>query len=154
MFDKLMPSAAIAVAVYLVVISIVAVIITVRDKNIAIANGRLEDEGTKDRKKAGRAQKGKNAKDSTKSGSGQKGKNAKSAKDSGEKKNAKKNSPQPQRRVPENTLLAIAALGGSVAMLITMRTIRHKTQHAKFMLGIPVIIVLQCALVVALVVLL
>ena len=49
-------------------------------------------------------------------------------------------------RVRESTLLLIAALGGSVAMLLTMQVIRHKTKHAKFMLGIPVIIVLQIAL--------
>ena len=48
-------------------------------------------------------------------------------------------------RVKENTLLIIAALGGSVAMLLTMRVIRHKTKHAKFMVGIPVIIILQIA---------
>lgn len=46
-------------------------------------------------------------------------------------------------RVPESTLLLLAALGGSPAMLITMRIIRHKTQHKKFMVGIPVIIILQ-----------
>ena len=51
-----------------------------------------------------------------------------------------------KRRIPENTLLLISALGGSVAMLITMYLIRHKTKHAKFMIGIPVIIVLQMAL--------
>jgi len=50
--------------------------------------------------------------------------------------------------VKESTLLVIAALGGSVAMLITMRVIRHKTQHAKFTVGIPVIIALQVAAVV------
>jgi uncharacterized membrane protein YsdA (DUF1294 family) len=48
-------------------------------------------------------------------------------------------------RVPENTLLLLAALGGSPAMLITMRLIRHKTQHKKFMIGIPVIMILQIA---------
>lgn len=48
-------------------------------------------------------------------------------------------------RVKENTLLIVAALGGSVAMLLTMRTVRHKTQHKKFMIGIPVIIILQIA---------
>lgn len=48
-------------------------------------------------------------------------------------------------RVPENTLLIVAALGGSPAMLITMRIIRHKTQHKKFMLGIPMILILQAA---------
>ena len=49
-------------------------------------------------------------------------------------------------RVRESTLLLIAALGGSVAMLLTMRIIRHKTKHAKFMAGLPVIIALQIAL--------
>lgn len=51
-------------------------------------------------------------------------------------------------RVKERSLLIVAALGGSVAMLATMRIIRHKTKHAKFMVGIPVIIVLQIAMVV------
>jgi len=50
-------------------------------------------------------------------------------------------------RVKERTLLLVAALGGSVAMLLTMWAIRHKTKHAKFMIGIPVILVLQVALV-------
>ena len=48
-------------------------------------------------------------------------------------------------RVPEKTLLILSALGGSVAMYITMKTIRHKTKHPKFMVGIPVIIFLQIA---------
>ena len=46
-------------------------------------------------------------------------------------------------RVKENTLLLISALGGSVAMYITMQIIRHKTRHLKFMLGIPIIIIVQ-----------
>jgi len=53
-------------------------------------------------------------------------------------------------RVRERTLLLVSALGGSAAMLLTMRVIRHKTKHAKFMVGIPVIIALQIAAVVAL----
>ena len=48
-----------------------------------------------------------------------------------------------KRRVPENTLLLLSALGGSVAMYITMVMIRHKTRHSKFMLGIPIIILFQ-----------
>lgn len=48
-----------------------------------------------------------------------------------------------KRRIPEATLLLWSALGGSVAMYITMHTIRHKTQHKKFMIGIPVIMALQ-----------
>lgn len=47
------------------------------------------------------------------------------------------------RRVRERTLLLISMLGGSIAMLLTMLAIRHKTKHAKFMAGIPVIILLQ-----------
>lgn len=46
-------------------------------------------------------------------------------------------------RVPEATLLIISALGGSAAMYIAMLLIRHKTKHVKFMLGIPIIIILQ-----------
>jgi uncharacterized membrane protein YsdA (DUF1294 family) len=53
-------------------------------------------------------------------------------------------------RVRESALLLVAALGGSAAMLATMLLIRHKTKHAKFMVGLPAIIVLQLAGVVAL----
>lgn len=47
-------------------------------------------------------------------------------------------------RVPESTLLLLSAMGGSASMYVTMLIIRHKTKHPKFMIGIPVIIVLQC----------
>lgn len=56
---------------------------------------------------------------------------------------------RPGRRTPEATLLFISLLGGSVAMFITMKLIRHKTKHKKFMLGIPFIILLQLAAVAA-----
>lgn len=49
-------------------------------------------------------------------------------------------------RIRESTLFIISALGGSVAMLITMKKIRHKTQHKSFMIGIPAIIVGQVLL--------
>ena len=51
----------------------------------------------------------------------------------------------PKYRTRERTLLLLSALGGSVAMFLTMLTIRHKTKHVKFMLGIPVIMLLQVA---------
>ena len=60
----------------------------------------------------------------------------------------------PKHRTRERTLLLLSAIGGSVAMLATMLIIRHKTKHAKFMVGIPVIIVLQVAAIVAIHVLL
>ena len=46
-------------------------------------------------------------------------------------------------RIPEKSLFIWSAVGGSVAMYITMRLIRHKTKHVSFMVGIPVIFVLQ-----------
>lgn len=49
-------------------------------------------------------------------------------------------------RIRESVLLLFSALGGSVAMFITMLMIHHKTRHVKFMLGIPLIIVAQIAL--------
>ena len=54
-----------------------------------------------------------------------------------------------KHRTPEAVLLLLSALGGSVAMLLTMFLIRLKTKHAKFMIGIPVIILLQAAIAVA-----
>lgn len=54
-------------------------------------------------------------------------------------------------RIPEKSLFIWSALGGSVAMFITMQIIRHKTKHPQFMIGIPVIMVLQVALLAALI---
>ena len=53
-------------------------------------------------------------------------------------------------RIPEKVLLILSALGGSVAMFVTMLLIRHKTKHVKFMLGIPVIMIVQAAAIFAL----
>ncbi len=68
---------------------------------------------------------------------------------------AKKNerSSRKKRRVPERTLLIVAAMGGSIAMYCTMRHIHHKTLHKKFMIGIPAIIAAQIILVAALIIL-
>lgn len=46
-------------------------------------------------------------------------------------------------RIPEATLMGVALLGGSVGSLLGMYTVRHKTKHIKFTLGIPVILVIQ-----------
>ena len=53
-------------------------------------------------------------------------------------------------RIPEKSLFIWSAVGGGLAMYITMRLIRHKTKHVSFMVGIPVIIILHIALIVAL----
>ena len=62
-----------------------------------------------------------------------------------DKKISKKN--RVELRTPEKTLMLLSALGGSVAMFITMQIIRHKTKHVKFMLGIPLIIIVQAGIV-------
>ena len=51
-----------------------------------------------------------------------------------------------RRRTPERTLMLIAALGGAPAMYITMHIIRHKTRKPLFMIGIPVIFLLELAI--------
>ena len=43
-------------------------------------------------------------------------------------------------RVPEATLMGIAAIGGSLGSLIGMYQFRHKTKHKKFTMGIPLIL--------------
>ena len=48
-------------------------------------------------------------------------------------------------RIPEATLMTVAAIGGSIGSLIGMYTFRHKTRHVKFTLGIPAILVVQVA---------
>ena len=46
-------------------------------------------------------------------------------------------------RIPEATLFAIAIFGGSIGSIIGMYTFRHKTKHMSFVIGMPVILVLQ-----------
>ncbi len=49
-------------------------------------------------------------------------------------------------RVPERTLLGLAAIGGSVGAICGMRTFHHKTLHKRFRYGLPAILFLQLAL--------
>ena len=51
-------------------------------------------------------------------------------------------------RIPEATLMGVAAIGGSIGALAGMYYCRHKTKHIKFTLGIPVILIGQIALVI------
>ena len=53
-------------------------------------------------------------------------------------------------RVRESTLLIVAALGGSIGSLAGMYLFRHKTQHLKFTLGVPLILAAQCLVAVVL----
>ena len=49
-------------------------------------------------------------------------------------------------RIPEATLMTVAAIGGSIGSLAGMYTVRHKTKHPKFTVGIPAILAIQIAL--------
>lgn len=51
-------------------------------------------------------------------------------------------------RIPERQIFLIAALGGSVGVLIGMYGFRHKTKHRQFTLGIPLILLCQIILVI------
>ena len=55
---------------------------------------------------------------------------------------AKRNAP----RVSELALLLLALAGGSVGAWIGMQVWRHKTKHAKFRFGVPILLLLQAAL--------
>lgn len=50
-------------------------------------------------------------------------------------------------RIPEKTLMGVAAIGGSIGVLIAMYTVRHKTKHMKFVIGVPLILVCQIGLI-------
>lgn len=51
-------------------------------------------------------------------------------------------------RIPESTLLLLAAIGGSIGAWCGMMVWRHKTKHLKFRIGVPVVFLLQFALLV------
>ena len=55
-------------------------------------------------------------------------------------------------RIPEITLLSIAVIGGSIGAWLGMKVWRHKTMHKKFKYGIPLILMIQIALVLLLIV--
>ena len=50
-------------------------------------------------------------------------------------------------RVPEGSLWLVAVLGGSLVMFITMLIVRHKTRHSHFMIGLPLLALIQAALI-------
>ena len=46
-------------------------------------------------------------------------------------------------RIPEKTLFIITALGGGIGTIAGMYTLRHKTQKVAFVVGFPVITILE-----------
>ena len=50
-------------------------------------------------------------------------------------------------RIPQATLLTVALIGGSIGSLLGMYTVRHKTKHLKFTIGVPLILAVQMILI-------
>lgn len=51
-------------------------------------------------------------------------------------------------RTPENTLLMFTILGGGIGTIAGIYVFRHKTQKAKFTIGMPAILILEILLVI------
>lgn len=45
-------------------------------------------------------------------------------------------------RIPEKTLILLAAIGGALGAYAGMRYFRHKTQHKKFTICVPLFLIL------------
>lgn len=50
-------------------------------------------------------------------------------------------------RISEKTLFTIALLGGSLGSILGMNQFRHKTKHWYFKYGMPLILIMQIALI-------
>jgi len=51
------------------------------------------------------------------------------------------------RRISERTLLLAAALMGGLGALLGMHLFRHKTEHTRFKLGVPLLLIVHIAVV-------
>ncbi len=60
----------------------------------------------------------------------------------------KKRAQNNQWRIKEATLFLTAAIGGSIGSMLGMKVFRHKTKHLSFLIGMPVIFIVQVALVI------
>lgn len=54
-------------------------------------------------------------------------------------------------RIPESTLFVLAVIGGSIGSILGMHLFHHKTRHWYFLYGMPAILLLQIALILALI---
>jgi uncharacterized membrane protein YsdA (DUF1294 family) len=50
-------------------------------------------------------------------------------------------------RIPESVLLLTVVIGGGLGAMTGMKYFRHKTQHLKFRVGVPLIVLCQVGLI-------
>ena len=55
----------------------------------------------------------------------------------------KKKAMERQRRIPERVLFGTAIIGGSVGTYLVMEIFRHKTNHKKISIGVPIMVVIH-----------
>lgn len=53
-------------------------------------------------------------------------------------------------RIPENTLIGLALIGGSIGAFLGMRLFHHKTKHIKFYVGVPAIFIIELVIAIVL----
>ena len=46
-------------------------------------------------------------------------------------------------RIPERTLFLLAAMGGALGSMLGMLAFRHKTKHKSFVIGMPLLLLLN-----------
>ena len=49
-------------------------------------------------------------------------------------------------RTPEATLIGVAAIGGALGAYAGMKVFRHKTKHIKFIVCVPLCLILWCVI--------
>ncbi len=49
------------------------------------------------------------------------------------------------RRIPEKTLFCLGLLGGALGGILGMELFRHKTKHASFKIGMPLLLIVNVA---------
>lgn len=55
----------------------------------------------------------------------------------------KRNARKGRWRIPENTLLGVAFIGGSLGALLGMYVFRHKTKHWNFKILVPLFLIIH-----------
>lgn len=64
----------------------------------------------------------------------------------------KKRAIRHQWRIAEKTLFMSAIIGGSIGSIVGMKFFRHKTKHKSFVIGMPIILLIQVVITILLII--